>query len=52
MQLNEANLTFPEARDRLLNKIKDDNAFIQNSDKRVREIKRNIENYEKRLREL
>ncbi|CAK72779.1 unnamed protein product (macronuclear) [Paramecium tetraurelia] len=48
----ESNLTFPEARDRLLNKIKDDNAFIQNSEKRVREIRRNIENYEKRLREL
>ncbi|CAD8054404.1 unnamed protein product [Paramecium sonneborni] len=52
VQLNEANLTFPEARDRLLNKIKDDNAFIQNSEKRVRDIRRNIENYEKRLREL
>lgn len=28
LQLNEANLTFPEARDRLLNKVKEDNAYI------------------------
>lgn len=52
LQLNEANLSFPEARDRLLARIKDDNTYIQNSEKKVREVRRNIENYEKRLREL
>ncbi|KAM3138162.1 hypothetical protein pb186bvf_009835 [Paramecium bursaria] len=52
LQLNEANLSFPEARDKLLARIKDDNAYIQNAEKKVREIRRNIENYEKRLREL
>lgn len=52
LQLNESNLTFPEARDRLLAKIKEDNTFISNTDKRIKEIRRNIENYEKKMREL
>lgn len=33
LQLNESNLSFPEARDRLLAKIKEDNANISNTDK-------------------
>lgn len=32
IQLNEANLSFPEARDRLLARIKDDNNFITTQD--------------------
>ena len=44
MQLNESNLSFPEARDRLLARIKEDNTFIANTDKRIKEIKKNIEN--------
>ena len=52
IQLNEANLSFPEARDRLLARIKEDNNFIANNEKRVKEIKKNIDNYEKKLREL
>jgi intraflagellar transport protein 74 len=35
IQLNEANLSFPEARDRLLARIKDDNNFITTQDKRT-----------------
>ncbi len=50
--MNEANLSFPEARDRLLARIKEDNNFISNNEKRVREIRKNIDNYEKKLREL
>ena len=52
LQLNEANLSFPEARDRLLNRIKEDNAFITNTDKRIKEVRRNVDNYEKKIREL
>jgi len=52
IQLNESNLSFPEARDRLLARIKEDNNFITNTDKRIKEIKKNIENYEKKMREL
>lgn len=51
-QTNENNLTFPEARDRLLAKVKEDNNFIMNADKRMKDIKRMIENYEKQLREM
>ena len=52
IQLNEANLSFPEARDRLLARMKEDNNFIVTNEKRVKEIKKNIDNYEKKLREL
>lgn len=52
LQLNEASLSFPEARDRLLNKIKVDNASISDTDKRIRDVRKNIEYYEKKLREL
>jgi intraflagellar transport protein 74 len=48
----QANLSFPEARDRLIARIKDDNTFVTNTDKRIKEIRRNIDNYEKKLREL
>ena len=51
IQLNEANLSFPEARDRLLARMKEDNNFIVTNEKRVKEIKKNIDNYEKKLRE-
>ncbi|KRX09335.1 hypothetical protein PPERSA_09219 [Pseudocohnilembus persalinus] len=52
LQLNEANLPFDQARDRLLNRIKEDNQYITNTEKRIREIRKGIDNYEKRLREL
>ena len=52
IQLNEANLSFPEARDRLLARMKEDNNFIVTKEKRVKEIKKNIDNYERKLREL
>lgn len=52
IQLNEANLSFPEARDRLLARIKEDNNFMQQTDKRIKEIKKLIENYDKKLKEL
>ncbi|EGR30620.1 intraflagellar transport protein, putative [Ichthyophthirius multifiliis] len=48
MQLNEANLSFPEARDRLLNRVKEDNALTTQTDKRIKEIQKNIDNYEKK----
>merc|ERR1711907_674255 len=46
------NLSFPEARDRLLAKVKEDNASIQSTDKRIREIRQLIANYDRRLKEL
>jgi intraflagellar transport protein 74 len=50
-QLNEANLSFPEARDRLQNKIKEDNALIMQLDKRQKECQKILDNLEKRLRD-
>jgi len=52
VQTNENNLSFPEARDRLLAKVKEDNNFILNTDKRIKEIKKIIENYEKQIKEM
>jgi intraflagellar transport protein 74 len=46
------NLSFPEARDRLLARIKEDNNFMQQNDKRIKDIKKIIENYEKKIKEL
>ena len=52
IQLNEANLSYPEARDRILARMKEDNNTIATVEKRIKEVKRNIEIYEKKLREL
>lgn len=50
--MNEANLSFPEARDKLLARIKELNNFNTNTEKRIKEIRKNIENYEKKLKEM
>ena len=52
IQLNEANLSIPEARDRILARMKEDNASITNMEKRIKEVKKNIDIYEKKLRDL
>jgi hypothetical protein len=38
LQTNESNLPFPEARERLLNRIKQDNAEILQTEKKVTEL--------------
>jgi intraflagellar transport protein 74 len=48
--LNEANLSFPEARDRLFARIKEDNAIIANNEKRVKEIRKNQRRRKRNLR--
>ena len=45
-------MSFPEARDRLLAKVKEDNSVLQNTEKRIRDVKKMIENYEKQIREM
>lgn len=52
IQLNEANLSIPEARDRILSRMKEDNSSISNMEKRIKEVKKNIDIYEKKLRDL
>ena len=39
LQTNEMNLPFPEARERLMNRIKQDNAEIKQQEKDIAEIK-------------
>lgn len=45
LQTNEMNLPFPEARERLMNRIKQDNAEIKQQEKDIAEIKKIIETY-------
>lgn len=42
-QHTEQNLSFPEARDRLMAKVKEDNADIQKAEKRTLELRKVIE---------
>lgn len=52
LQTNESNLPFPEARERLLNRIKQDNAEILQAEKKVNEVKKMIETYQRNIREI
>lgn len=52
VQTNENNLSFPEARDRLLAKVKEDNSVLQNTEKRIREVRKMQDNYEKQMKEM
>lgn len=52
IQLNEAGLSIPEARDRILARMKEDNQTITQIQKMIKDAKKNIDVYEKRLREL
>ena len=45
-------MSFPEARDRLLAKVKEDNSVIQNTEKRIREVRKMQDNYEKQIKEM
>ncbi len=46
LQTNEMNLPFSEARERLLNRIKQDNAEIKQAEKDVNDIRKIIETYQ------
>jgi intraflagellar transport protein 74 len=46
------NLPFPEARERLLNRIKQDNAEIKQSEKDVADIRKIIETYQRNIKEI
>jgi intraflagellar transport protein 74 len=52
LQNIEASLSFPEARDRLLANIKEANGLILQTDKRIKEVKKMNDAYEKQLREM
>lgn len=52
MQTNELNLSFPEARERLLNRVKSDNAEIKDLESRTAELKKASANYKKQAEEM
>lgn len=45
LQTNELNLPFPEARERLLNRMKQDNAEIKQYERDEQELRKIIETY-------
>lgn len=52
LQTNEANLPFAEARERLLNRIKQDNAEILQSEKKVTDLSKTVEQYKRNIKEI
>lgn len=52
LQTNDMNLPIPEQRERLQNRIKQDNVELKQLDKEVNEIKKMIETYQQNIREI
>ena len=52
LQTDEMNLPFPEARERLLNKAKDDQAQMKGAEQRVADIKKLVDSYQKQIKEI
>lgn len=52
LQTNEMNLPLPEARERLQNRIKQDNAEIKQMDKEVLDIKGMISTYHQNIKDI
>lgn len=52
LQTNEMNLPLPEARERLQNRIKQDNAEIKQLDKELMEMRKMVDTYQQNIREI
>lgn len=52
VQTNEQNLSFPEARDRLLARVKEDSLQIKSTETAIGNSKKNIESFRKQIEEL
>jgi intraflagellar transport protein 74 len=52
LQTNEMNLPFPEARERLMNRIKQDNAEIKMQEKEVADARKIVETYNKSIKDI
>ena len=50
--MNEANLSFPEARDRLKQRVAYENGNIAKLDKRFKEMQKMVDNKEKYMRDM
>lgn len=52
LQTDEMNLPFPEARERLLSKAKEDQMQMKNAEQRAHEIQKLIDSYQKQIKEI
>lgn len=52
VQMNEDNLSFPEARERLLARAKADGQVIKDTENRIKEVEKAIANYKKQIQDL
>jgi len=52
LQSNELNLPFPEARERLLNRMKQDNAEVKQYERDILDMKKIIETYQRNIKEI
>lgn len=52
LQTNESNLSFPEARERLIQRIKQDNAEVLQLEKLIADYRKTVETYERNIKEL
>eukprot|EP01022_Parablepharisma_sp_SALTPOND_P020569 TRINITY_DN377_c0_g1_i2.p1 TRINITY_DN377_c0_g1~~TRINITY_DN377_c0_g1_i2.p1 ORF type:complete len:602 (-),score=123.11 TRINITY_DN377_c0_g1_i2:1138-2943(-) len=52
LQTDEMNLPFPEARERLITKAKEDQAQLKGTEQRIQEIKKLIDAYQKQIKEI
>ena len=52
LQTNEMNLPFPEARERLMNRIKNDNAEIKMQDKEIADMRKIVETYQRSIKDI
>lgn len=46
------NLPFPEARERLMNRIKNDNAEIKQQEKEIADVRKVIETYQRNIKDI
>jgi len=52
LQSNELNLPFPEARERFMNRIKQDNAEIKQQDKEINDLRKMIDAYNRNIKDI
>lgn len=52
LQTDELNLPFPEAREKLLSKAKEDQGQLKTAEQRTQEIRKLIESYQKQIKEI
>lgn len=52
LQTNESNLSFPDAREWLIQRIKQDNAEVLQLEKLVADYRKTVETYERNIKEL